>query len=427
MPTKLYDYQQKIVDNCKSTKVPLFMGMGTGKTVTSLAIYNKYRTHKILVICLISKMEDWKRDLKLECNMDAVILNKGTKRNLKEIELSYSNAYIINFESVWRMGMALYKWVDINTTILIDESHKIKNPSSNIGKYCRKLGERTNHKILLTGTPQSQGYIDYYNQLNFLDIIPHTFADFKKMFCVYEDKMFNNFPVKTLVGYKNTKLLDKIIKENCIFFERSVDEELIPTDIVQHLSKPKCYDKFKRERVYKDVAADSISKLFVSMRTICSGFIGEYQVDKQKIQWLDDFLDCFEDRLVVFYNFNVERDSIIELLEKKKIPYSEYNGRTKSFETFKNEEKSVILCQFKTASTGINDLVISNTCVMYSPPTVYIDFVQSKKRIDRIGQTKKPLFYYLVTDNTVEEKIMDNLNKGLDFDDRMFDRYLKGE
>ena len=64
---------------------------------------------------------------------------------------------------------------------------------------------------------------------------------------------------------------------------------------------------------------------------------------------------------------------------------------------------------------------------MYSPPTVYIDFVQSKKRIDRIGQTKKPLFYYLVTDNTVEEKIMDNLNKGLDFDDRMFDRYLKGE
>lgn len=399
---------------------------GTGKTITSLNIYKKFKTPKILIICLISKRKDWKEDLKNECNMDSIILDKGTTKNIELINENH-NAYIVNFESSWRLGKSLLKWVDKDTTILIDESHKIKNPTSMIGKYCRQLGDRTYHKLILTGTPQSQGYIDYYNQLYFLGILNYSFKEFKDMFCVYQDRMFNGFKIKTLVGYKNTRLIENIIKENCVFYERKVDDDMLPSDIVQYFDKPKKYDKFKKERVYQDVVADSMGKLFATMRTICSGNIEKYEVDNQKIQWLSDLLECIDDRLVVFYNFNVERDRIIELLKKKGIPYSEYSGREKSFDNFKNNEHSVILCQFKSASTGINDLVIANKCVMYSLPTEYTDFTQSRKRIDRIGQTKKPLFYYLICKGTVEEKIYQNLQEGKDFDDRMFDNYMRGE
>ena len=138
-----------------------------------------------------------------------------------------------------------------------------------------------------------------------------------------------------------------------------------------------------------------VGKLQYYLRTICSGNIDENEVDKQKIQWLSDFLDCTDDRVVIFYNFDIERDRIIKLLDKKKIVYDEYNGRKKSFNNFKANDKSVILCQYKSASTGINDLVVANICVFYSLTNEYINFVQSKKRLDRIGQTKKPLFYYL--------------------------------
>ena len=127
------------------------------------------------------------------------------------------------------------------------------------------------------------------------------------------------------------------------------------------------------------------------------------------------------------YNFCPSRTRIIELLNKKEIPFSEYSGRTKDFDTFKSNEKSVALCQFKSASTGINDLVVSSTCVMFSLPLEYIDFVQARKRLDRIGQTKKPLFYYLICRGTVEEKIYRNLQEGKDFDEMMFEGYLKGE
>ena len=425
MRTKLYEYQEKIVDHEKDKKsVNLFMSMGTGKTVTSLSLFQNNPTHKILVICLVSKMKDWAEDLSKELNIDACILDKGTAKNRTLLEINYP-AYIINFESAWRL-IELLKWVDNDTTVLIDESQKIKNPTSSIGKFAQKLAKRTKYKIILTGTPQSQGYIDYYNQLFFTDTLNIKFADFKKLFCIYEKQYFNSFPVNTLVGYKNKDVLDKLIQDNCVFYDRKVDENMIPTDIIKYFDKPKKYDFFKTHRVWEDVIAENSGKLFATLRTICSGNIEQYEVDDQKITWLNDLLDCINDRLVIFYNFNVERDRIINLLEKKKIPYSEYSGRAKTFDEFKNNEKSVILCQFKSASTGLNDLVIASKCVFYSPCTEYIDYAQSRKRLDRIGQTEKPLFYYLICKGTVEEKILRSIQEGKDFDTFMFDAYING-
>ena len=61
---------------------------------------------------------------------------------------------------------------------------------------------------------------------------------------------------------------------------------------------------------------------------------------------------------------------------------------------------------------------------MYSPPLNYTDWIQAKKRIDRIGQTKKPLYYNLYCKDTVEENILDTMKKGLDFDNNMINDYL---
>lgn len=424
-PTELFPYQQNIVDSITSTSTPLFMGMGTGKTITSLNIFKKFKTTKILIICLISKINDWKEDLYKECGIESVILRNSSKKNNEIVETENNLAYIINFESAWRCNQ-LIKWVDKDTTILIDESHLIKNPTSKIGKFCRLLSSKTKNKLILTGTPQSQGYIDYYNQLYFCGILNISFREFKTKYCIYEDKFYNGFRIKTLVGYKNKEELDEIIKSNCVFYERKTDDELIPTDIIQYFEKPKIYDKFKSKRIYKDYVADNNGKLQYALRTICSGNIIDYEVDDQKIKWVSDFLECVNDRVVIFYNFDVERDRLIKLLNKKNIPYSEYNGREKSFDNFKENNKSVILCHYKSASTGINDLVISNICIYFSLPREYINFVQSKKRLDRIGQTKKPLFYYLICKNTIEVLTYKTLMKGKDFDDDMFENYMKG-
>ena len=63
MKTELYDYQRKIRDdiiNSGDFGVGLFMKMGTGKTVTSLSVFEKWweqsKVNKLLVVCLKCKM-----------------------------------------------------------------------------------------------------------------------------------------------------------------------------------------------------------------------------------------------------------------------------------------------------------------------------------------------------------------------------------
>lgn len=421
--TELYEYQKRIVNSQDKKSTALFMEPGTGKTITSLALFQKSQQPKILVICILSKLQDWQDDLKKEVNIESIILNKGTIKNDEAIIKNKTNAFIINFESAWRCK-ELLNWVDKNTYIIIDESHKIKSIKSKIGKFCSKLKNKTETKCILTGTPQSTGYIDYYNQLNFIDVLTVPFKMFSEAYCVYETQKYNGFPFKQLVGYKNTYDLEKIINNNCVFFKRDLNNEQIPTEVDIKLDKPKKYDTFKKIRIYEDYVADNVSKLFVSLRTMCSGNVGEYEVDDQKIKWLEDLCEDLTYRLVIFYNFNFERNKIIKLMQKLKIPYSQYNGEVKDLTNFNKHENGVAICQYMSASLGLNDFVKSNVCIMYSPSLNYTDYIQSKKRIDRIGQTKKPLFYNLYCKGTVEEKILQSIKKGMTFDLRMFETYM---
>ena len=424
MKTRLFDYQQAIVDKEKHNKgVALFLDMGCGKTVTSLAIAEQWNNPKLLIICIISKLNDWQEDAKKELNRNAIILNKGTTKNKQALSQN-NDTYIINFESAWRLP-ELLKWVDKSTTIIVDESHKIKSVKSKIGKFMQKLKVKTKTKCILTGTPQAKGYIDYYNQLSFIDVMKMPYKLFTDTFCVFDTQNFNGFPIKQLIGYKNTRVLDRMIKENCVFFKRDINNEQIPTEIDVKFDKPKKYDYFKKVRIYEDYVADNSSKLFVTLRKICSGNIDDYIVDTQKIDWLKDFLEDLNQRVVIFYNFNFERDRIINLLQQMKIPISQYNGNVKDLTEFKENENGVVLCQYISASLGLNDLVSSNICIMYSPSLNYTDYIQSKKRIDRIGQTKKPLFYNLYCKGTVEEKILKTIKQGKNFDDKMFESYLQ--
>ena len=422
---KLYDYQKKIVDSRKDYEShALFMDMGTGKTITSLGLFEQSGLKKILVICIVSKREDWYEEIKANCNIESTILDKGTTKN-KELLKNGSNGYIVNFESCWRLDKDLLNLIDEDWFIIIDESHKIKNTKSKIGKFVNKLRTKTYAKCILTGTPQNQGYIDYYNQLRFIDVLMMKEIEFKREYCIYELSSFAGRYVNQLVGYKNTQELNRIINENCVFFKRDIKNDMIPSDVYINIDKHKSYDKFRKDKVFHDVIGDSMSAHRMGLRQLCSGFIKDIPIHNNKKIWLKDFLDNCEDRVVIFYNFNMELEQIKQVCEELHKPYSIYNGEFKDLSNFEINKNAVAICNYASASLGLNDLVLSNVCVMYSPTEDYINFTQSRKRIDRLGQTKKPLFYYLQTKNSIETAIYRSLKSGKNFDDKMFEKYLK--
>ncbi len=99
-----------------------------------------------------------------------------------------------------------------------------------------------------------------------------------------------------------------------------------------------------------------------------------------------------------------------EFLEELETPFLYLDGRTKNRQTLVdrfNEDESVraFLISLKAGGTGLN-LTAADTVVIYDPwwnPAVES---QAVDRAHRIGQKKSVTVYRLVTEDSIEQKIM---------------------
>ena len=424
MQTKLYDYQQKIVDNIIESgdySCGLFMKMGTGKTVTSLSVFEhlweQEKVDRLLVVCLKCKIEDWKNDI--------------------EKEFAYPPDYeVINFESIWRAKRAEYytNFVTDKTMIIIDESHKMKSNGSKITKFLLSLYNKTRYKLILTGTPQSKQYIDYYPQMKFINSkdFDLPYRQWEKTYVVKDLDSFNGRYFYVIKGYNYTDVLDKAIAQKAHYHEYLSKYDK-PIEIYTDIEHSREAIKFQKDRVFRDpdtermddVIADTPTALRTYMRQSCSGFIKQYDIESPKEEWLKEFLEIEQSRIVIFTNFIREIERIEEVCKKAKRPVGVYYGARKDLAPFKENENGIAIVNYQSGAVGINDLCISNIGIFYGPPDGdHILMEQAKSRLDRIGQTKQPVFYYLQTVGSVEKPIYKELSQGRDFDQKMFEAWL---
>lgn len=401
---------------------------GTGKTFTALGAYLQSGCSKLLVICLAPKLADFAEDGAL-MGIDITPLNLGTKKN-KEL-LAESNKVAISFESVWRIT-ELLKWVDEDTFIIVDEAHKVGVTSSKVTKFVMKLTKKTKYVRLLTATPVSNGKLEnYYSQLYMLNVFRKPKKEFEQLFVVKQMRQLGSMRFMQIVGYQNEHLLNDMINSVAVRFKR--DKDYYPEDFVYKTKKPAMYAKLKKNRMYKAdngevIELDNSSKLFNAMRCVSHGFLLgiNQQVSKEPFERLQAILETHNnERVVIFYNYNVELEMLKQLLDKLKRPYSQYNGASKDLKQFKGKDNGVVLAHYKSASTGINDFVIANITVFNSVPLSSVDLIQSKARTDRYKQTKKPLYYFIVPDTPTERKIFETVTNGKDFTNEDIENILK--
>lgn len=401
---------------------------GTGKTFTALGAYLQSGCEKLLVICLAPKVTDFAEDGAL-MDIDITPLNRGTKKN-KEL-LAESNKVAISFESVWRIT-ELLKWVDKDTFIIIDEGHKVGVTTSKVTKFVMKLTKKTEYVRILTATPVSNGKLEnYYPLLYMLNVFRKPKKEFEELFVVKQMRQMGSMRFMQIVGYQNEHLLNDMINSVAVRFKR--DKDYFPEDYVLKTKKPAMYAKLKKNRMYKAdngevIELDNSSKLFNAMRCVSHGFLLgiNKQVSKEPFERLNQILETHNDeRIVIFYNYNVELEMLKQVLDKLKRPYSQYNGASKDLKQFKGKDNGVVLAHYKSASTGINDFVIANVTIYNSMPLESINYEQSKARTDRYGQTKKPLYYHILPETPTEKKIFETVTNGKDFTNEMMEDILK--
>lgn len=420
------------------------MILGTGKTVTSLSVaerlYNAGYITGTVIICPVSKVDDWKNDLKKE---------------VPEIKTTF----VTSFQSAWREKNSKQIQEQLlaqKNLLIIDEGHKMKTYDSKQSKFIQMLSDKFNiYVLILSATSQNKKYIDLYPQYKVLgsDIFNCSAKNFKKEYCV-EAQNWNlvyagksRFPFNEIVGYKNTELMDKEILKYT-YYKKYESKYAKPIEIKQTFKMTPEMKYFKEKKVWPKMDEKALEEILISgdiedistdfiianrpslykiyMRESCSGFIKDIFLEKNpKAQWLEDFLDGNDSRFVVFTNFINETKIISEICDKKKRHWCIYDGSTKDLTNWEKYDDCIAIVNIQAGSAGLNDFIKTNIGIWFSYPENYIDFIQSKGRLDRTGQTRQPVFYYLEIINSVEPQVYKTLLSGKNFDQRLFEKWLE--
>lgn len=250
----LYDWQKDIVNSLASKKsYGIWLDMGLGKTPLSLALCERHKCDRIIIITINAKATESKSVSGSWLNWSHKIgpITPLTKKSkLEEFNIEGSSVFLINYESLFvrNTGNKVELKPNVNAFIescrgrrvgiIVDESHKMKDLQSHqtkaidlIQKKIARIAKDL-HTYLLTGTPFTTGFIDLYSQLKFLGC-PITKQWFKDNFCVIGNVYGLLGWQQPIVGYKNLKTLYQLIHQYAITIKS--DEVLkLPEQIFQH-------------------------------------------------------------------------------------------------------------------------------------------------------------------------------------------------
>lgn len=405
---ELYDFQKGKVTT-KNTA--LYWGPGLGKTYSSLDRAAQYGDPRVLVVCQKSKVDDWIRDIKRffpDAEEPCNLRKSGWENCVNDNQFS-----VINYDLLWRRREALSKLTDY--TLICDESSLIKNPSAQRTKAVQRL--HPNHIILLSGTPCSGKYEELVTQANLLGWKVNK-DSFWRSYVRWIDIDIPGkwYPIRKVTGYKNVENLKENLRRVGADFKLPEECLDLPDQVFTEIQVEKSsdYNKFARTLVLEKsngevITGDTPLVKLLRLRQLCSS--------KNKVDALKDFIETIDDRLIVFYNFNEELQSLVETTDGR--PVSFINGNRVDLEAYENCEDSVTFIQYQAGAYGHN-LQKANKILFYSPTLSSEQYEQAKKRIHRIGQNKKCFYWNFVTTGSVEEKIYETLAQREDYNLKLF-------
>jgi len=455
MPLKTVPFRHQVAAYNLAVIKPssaLLMEQGCGKSLTAVAAagrrYQRGEIQRILVVAPASVVPVWPKEFATHANFphEVKALEGSTQQRAQTLrrwpaDSSRLQVAVINYEATWRMEDALIAWQP--DMIICDESQRIKTPGARQSKAMARLGTVARYRMILTGTPVSQGPLDFYSQYRFLDrnIFGKSFWAFKNRYALmggYEDRQ--------VIGYQNLPELAQ--KVHSIAFRcRKADCLDLPEQINQTLycdlekDARRVYDQLLKESVAElsgeqVIAAPNVLARLLRLSQVTGGFLRvedtTTQISKAKMvllqETLEDLLEAGK-KVVIFARFIPEINAIIKQLEKENIRYSAITGATpmedrgEVVQTFQTDpEVKVFVAQIQTAGLGIT-LHAADTAIFYSLDYSYANYDQCRARIHRIGQKNNCTYIHLVARKTVDEKVLAALAEKKSLADQVVDRW----
>lgn len=423
--------------------------MGLGKTLQTISFLGYLRhimgiTGPHLVTVPKSTLDNWKREFaKWTPDVNVLVLqgDKEARHALINDRLVDENfdVCITSYEMILREKAHLKKFAW--EYIIIDEAHRIKNEESSLSQVIRMFNSR--NRLLITGTPLQNNLHELWALLNFL--LPDVFGDSEAF-----DQWFSgqDRDQDTVVQQLHKVLRPFLLRR----VKSDVEKSLLPKKEVNlYIGMTDMQVKWYQKILEKDIDAvngaggkrESKTRLLnivMQLRKCCNHpylFEGAepgppYTTDEHlvynsgKMAILDKLLARLQkqgSRVLIFSQMSRLLDILEDYCVFRSYKYCRIDGSTAHEDRITaideynkpGSEKFVFLLTTRAGGLGIN-LTTADIVILYDSDWNPQADLQAMDRAHRIGQTKQVVVYRFVTENAIEEKVLERAAQKLRLD-----------
>ena len=430
--TSLFDHQQRAVDKLIRSRVSgLFMDMGTGKTRTAIefAYLRQNRIGNVVWFCPVSLMETVRYEIEKHTGEQAYVFDDDT--TMRTVPDTFW--YVVGIESISssdRVTLTANSIVTPESFVIVDESSYIKGHASIRTRRITRIGSRARYRMILTGTPVSQGVVDLYAQMRFLSpkiLGYNSFYSFAANHLEYSEDYPGLIVRAHNVDWLAAKIqpyVYQVTKNECLDLPRKLyDARYFQMTNEQY----ELYERAKWDILYKvddyeQLETYTLFRIFTALQQVTHGFWNRngnelIECDHYRIKVLLETVQDIptDEQVIVWTKYHY---SIRQIVASLRAAYgaenvTQFHGcvtdRESELRRFRDGARFLVATQ----ATGGHGLTLNeaNYVVFYSNEFKYSTRIQAEDRCHRIGQDRKVTYIDLVCSKSIDERIQRALEK----------------
>lgn len=398
--------------------------MGLGKTIQGIGVAELLARladiRRVLVVCPASLKSQWRSEIHRFCDHSCQIVGGSMPERVAQYQ---SNAFftICNYEQVRRDHPTVERlpW----DLIILDEGQRIKNWESRTARLIKSL--RSRFALVLSGTPLENRLEELYAVVSFIDDrrLGPVYRFFHRHRTVDEKGR--------VLGYKNLDLLRDTLRPILLRRTRQGVMQQLPermTEIVriapteeqevmssEYVAKAA---KIARKKYLTEMDLLLLQKclLMARMTADSTELVDKvkpgYSTKLERLRELLEQLAAESDRkIVLFSEWTRMLDLIEPILKGVQLKFVRLDGsvpqkkRQEIVHQFQTNPDCRVIILSNVGSTGLN-LQAANTVINVDIPWNPAVLEQRISRAHRMGQKRTVQVYVLVTENTIEERLL---------------------
>ncbi|MBD0967907.1 serine/threonine protein kinase [Lactobacillus crispatus] len=425
---------QKIGFNWLSTIVNYKFGglladeMGLGKTlqIISLLLARKEKMQNqlpSLIVAPASVIYNWQAEVKKFAPSLNVALLDGTKKERERLLLD-AKKYDLLISSYQSLNRDLEAYQNLIFDVeVIDEAQNIKNQQSVTTKTVKVI--KAHHKLALTGTPIENKLSELWSVFDYL--MPGflgSYPDFRKKYELpivkEQDKEAEDQLANMVIPFILRRLKKDVLRDL-----PDKDEEIVPVKMnkkqadLYNMQTQKIIaqlngqgdEDFKRSRFQILAQITKLREICCDPHLLYENYHGKSNKLIATIELIKNNL-ANGHKILLFSQFTAMLDILHENLARLRLPLFTITGSTPKTKRQEQVQKfnqmaqpGVFLISLKAGGTGIN-LTGADVVIHYDPWWNLAAEKQATDRAHRIGQKHSVKIYKMVTEDSIEERII---------------------